>query len=771
MQGTSGSQKRNRTGRYKMISSLTVTGRLKQYFHLIPELDTELIGIVVQEPFLRVLIGTDINKVPDPENVYLEITSTLLKYDLKQEEIIETISVYFSGDMWEKWDDGEKELFINEIRDNHQPEEENSKTEPPSKFPITIGKYTIKDDGIYKQIAYKDPNSGEINTFDSLISPTPCFISSIGNNIDSGGILYKLCIKDIMKRDISLWKTPGDLLKKTEVLKLLDEGMHFQEQEAKELINYFDGFILKYKDSLPVEITASTNGWKNNYSLFVIGGKAISANEVKEITQISEELQKNYDTIGNKTEWIENIGAFLDYDLVRLKMYATVGAFLIRFTPIETFLIHNYHESSGGKTLSMRVAASLIGNPNKDGIVQSADNTPAGIELYLETHSDTPVYWDETSDNPDFLQAVYKMGNEKGRGRGTKDLKYRQGGSWKTIAESTGEEPLTKGMTVKTGQQTRIIEVHERIPLLPQDYIDKLRITLSNNYGLFLEEIIQEIFKIRDKIDILYGSVSMQLGEPLNEFAGRKKGYFVVLAMAGMISEDVFRNNGIPRKDAIDICKNYYDKTVLDDPTIPYADRALQNLYQWTVRNPTRFERVIKDYGSDGLAKGAYETYGWITKESIYYDEGILKDTMERIGFNYERVKEDWKKDIIEPEIQTDKKTGKTKIKSYASPTTINGKRIRGIRIKINTLAEKLSMDELIFEIPEIPSYTDSNEMDLKEKCDLFLFENPKYKLVTYTDEDAAFGLIRENDQIEMLHGKEYIIQMMEQCRQGCRSI
>lgn len=297
--------------------------------------------------------------MPDPENVYLEITSTLLKYDLKQEEIIETISVYFSGDMWEKWDDGEKELFINEIRDNHQPEEENSKTEPPSKFPITIGKYTIKDDGIYKQIAYKDPNSGEINTFDSLISPTPCFISSIGNNIDSGGILYKLCIKDIMKRDISLWKTPGDLLKKTEVLKLLDEGMHFQEQEAKELINYFDGFILKYKDSLPVEITASTNGWKNNYSLFVIGGKAISANEVKEITQISEELQKNYDTIGNKTEWIENIGAFLDYDLVRLKMYATVGAFLIRFTPIETFLIHNYHESSGGKTLSMRVAASL----------------------------------------------------------------------------------------------------------------------------------------------------------------------------------------------------------------------------------------------------------------------------------------------------------------------------------------------------------------------------------------------------------------------------
>lgn len=162
------------------------------------------------------------------------------------------------------------------------------------------------------------------------------------------------------------------------------------------------------------------------------------------------------------------------------------------------------------------------------------------------------------------------------------------------------------------------------------------------------------------------------------------------------------------------------------------------------------------------MAKGAYETYGWITKESIYYDEGILTDTLERIGFNYERVKEDWKKDVIEPEVHTDKKTGKTKIKSYASPTTINGKRVRGIWITIQTLAEKLSMNELLFEIPETPTYTDSNEMDLKEKCDIFLFENPKYKLVTYTDEDVALGLIREKDQIELIYGgKDYIVQMM----------
>jgi len=89
---------------------------------------------------------------------------------------------------------------------------------------------------------------------------------------------------------------------------------------------------------------------------------------------------------GTKEEWITNLREFIDFDLTRIKMYATVGAFLIRFTPIETFLTHNYFESSGSKSLTMRIAASLIGNPNKEGSIQSADISKTGLELYLQTY-------------------------------------------------------------------------------------------------------------------------------------------------------------------------------------------------------------------------------------------------------------------------------------------------------------------------------------------------------------------------------------------------
>lgn len=765
-----------------IIMPSIIDDRLNQRYNLIPDIDPELREVVRVNSRLDTLMSVNFEIIANPAEVakiYREIISILISYDFQDGWIQKIVLVYRNGETWEEWghiqriiEGIRRDIEIREQKEKKQREYEEAikkEKQVPSQFPFSVKNYTVKETGICKTEKHKNFD-GEYEEVEVQLTPTPCYISAIGNNIDTGEISYKLHIKNIMGNEIDIWKKPGELLKRVEVLKLQDE-IHFQEPVAKELMNYFDESILKYRSSFPIEITADTNGWKNNYSLFVIGEKAIKEDDVGKVTHISDEMKNKYVSKGDKEEWKKELKDLLDYDLVRLKMYATVGAFIIRFTPIETFLIHNYEESSGGKTLSMRIAASLIGNPDKNGIIESANISQAGFELSLESRSDTPVYWDETSANPDFIKGVYMLGNEKGKGRGTKDLKYRDGGSWKTIAQSTGEEPLTQGMTVKTGNQTRVIEIHDRLPKLEKEYIENINMSLKSNYGLFLDEIIQEIFKVKDKIQYLYGSYSRYLGKPINEFAGRKQGYFTVLMVAGSLLEDIFEANGIPTKEPIDICKKYYDKVVLEDPTIPYADRALQSVYQWTVRNLARFERSIKEFGSDGLAKGAYETYGWITKDSIYYDEGILTKTLESMGFNYSRVKEDWKKGIIDPYVIIDKETKKSKIKSYASPTTINGKRIRGIRININTLADRLDMEEPIFEIPKYDVDQEPNEMHLIEKCNKFLHENPKYKSIEYTNEQAAEGLIKEYDQIELIYGgKDYIVQAMKLCKQGCRN-
>jgi len=755
--------------------------KLDLLYNQLPDIDPVLKVLVRTNSKLNSLMSLDFEKILNPKKVtesFEEIIAIFVENDYPDEWIINILCKYLKGEIWEKW--GDVHEIIEKIKRDvvTQQQKENEKREigekikkgekAPSEFSFSVNKFKINDSGIYKTVKRKGIN-GDYED-DMQLTPTPCFISAIGENIDTGEITYNLHVKNIMGKEIDLWKKPGELLKKSEVLKLQD-AVHFQECVAKEIMNYFDEYILKYRFSLPREITVSSNGWKNDYTLYVIGEKAITEDRIYEVTQISESMKKKYVRKGDKEKWTDGLKELIDLDLVRLKMYATVGAFLIRFTPVGTFLIHNYEESSGGKTLSMRIAASLIGNPYDEGIIESAANSQSGFELYLEAHTDTPIYWDDTSQNPEFIQCVYLLGNEKGKGRGTKDLKYRDGGSWRTIAQSTGEEPLTHRISEKTGNLARVLEIHERLPSYSKEYLDQIETILRNNYGLFLEEIMEEVFKVKKRIEDEYKQASKQFGAPINEVAGRKKGYFVVLNIAGAIVERVLMRNGIEPKNNIDICKKYYEKVVQEDPTIPYSDRALQSMYQWTVRNLTRFEKSTKEFGSDGLAKGPYETYGWITRDSIYYDEGILTKVLESMGFNYQRVKEDWKKEIIEPYAIKDKKTEKTKIKSYASPSTINGKRIKGIRIKINTLADKLEMEEPIFEIPKESIKKELNEMDLREKCEYFLSRNSKYNTVAYTDEQAAVELIRENDQIELLcGGKDYIVDMMKLCRQRCRS-
>src|SRR5674476_64140 len=258
-------------------------------------------------------------------------------------------------------------------------------------------------------------------------------------------------------------------------------------------------------------------------------------------------------------------------------MYATVAAFLIRFTPVNTFDVHNWYESSGGKTTTLLVGASLVGNPNIDGLIQDANNTAVGIEKYLEFNSDTPVYWDETSNNKDFKDYLYMMGNGKGKGRGTKEQGNSQGGNWRTVIQSTGEFPLTKNDSTSTGSKMRLIEIHEALPRLEQEYLDELTITIKNNYGLFLDEIIQEIFKNKDHMASLYSNIRMFFEKANSPFSERAKSYFIVLALGGYILEEVLKAYGIQSKESIDICTAYYRKVVLEDPTLPYSERALQN--------------------------------------------------------------------------------------------------------------------------------------------------------------------------------------------------
>lgn len=61
----------------------------------------------------------------------------------------------------------------------------------------------------------------------------------------------------------------------------------------------------------------------------------------------------------------------------------------------------------------MQLASSLVGNPLK--LIKDADSTKVGIEKILEYNTDTPIFFNETSNNKEFQDVIYMIGNEQGK--------------------------------------------------------------------------------------------------------------------------------------------------------------------------------------------------------------------------------------------------------------------------------------------------------------------------------------------------------------------
>jgi uncharacterized protein (DUF927 family) len=52
--------------------------------------------------------------------------------------------------------------------------------------------------------------------------------------------------------------------------------------------------------------------------------------------------------------------------------------------------------------------------------------------------------------NKEFQDLIYMIGNEQGK-TGNKDREIDKAREWKTVVQTTGEPPLTKGQSTNTG--------------------------------------------------------------------------------------------------------------------------------------------------------------------------------------------------------------------------------------------------------------------------------------------------------------------------------
>ena len=114
---------------------------------------------------------------------------------------------------------------------------------------------------------------------------------------------------------------------------------------------------------------------------------------------------------------------------------------------------HILGSSSMGKSLSLKLAASVWGNPDK--YVKTWRSTDNALEGTASEHNDSFLPLDELSEcDPKIVgKAVYMLGNGHGKGRSTTTGHNRIAKEWRIIFLSNGEESL-QNIMAQAGQKT-----------------------------------------------------------------------------------------------------------------------------------------------------------------------------------------------------------------------------------------------------------------------------------------------------------------------------
>jgi uncharacterized protein (DUF927 family) len=481
---------------------------------------------------------------------------------------------------------------------------ENTTSQDFESFNINMYPFSVKDGmerGIYKDVYNKSGDSITIQ-----IASTPCVITAIGENIDTGEILYKLKIKDIKGHEKYIWKSTGDLMKRSEILKLQDSGLHFKESRASDLIDYFDKFITLYNDKLLSEFAASVGGWKKDFSVYVLGSRAITKDEVCEVLQLENPTANFFTVKGDLDQWAKGAKYIIKYPAVRFKLYTSMVPPILRLIYLTSYILDNHVESGRLKSVSNWLAASMWGDP----IQQQAggNSSHVGILNLISYCVDIPTFLDETSQNPEAARKLsYSVGNVgsrlTGRNDGKKGLVIPPASA--TVLLATGEHPIVPENS-NTGEDVRVMPLIEGVDheFSIQEVID-LENLIRENHGHIVVLFIQELLKLKDRIRDMYNTNLEALPPVTGISENRVKKQYAAVATAGQILERIFSRIGIEAKDPIEICTRYFEMNVMSGGFTADHIKALKVAWHWYNTNEVYFEENDINHTQ----------YGWIREE------------------------------------------------------------------------------------------------------------------------------------------------------------
>ena len=248
------------------------------------------------------------------------------------------------------------------------------------------------------------------------------------------------------------------------LVKLSRRGLPVDSGTAAGLVRYLSAFE-RANTGGPVQMASDVLGWQGEKGAhgFMWGDTCIGGRgAVRLLAETGKaQIARAFTRCGRLDDWTAQVWAPIQaHPRVVLGVYASIAPVVMGI--IESapgFVVDFAGRSTGGKTTTLRVAASVWGDPAR--LIKSWSATANAIEHLASFSAFLPTFLDDTKEARNAPQrvigAVYQITGTQSKLRASPDG-LRMTSAFRTVLLSTGEAPITS-FGADTGAAARVLSV------------------------------------------------------------------------------------------------------------------------------------------------------------------------------------------------------------------------------------------------------------------------------------------------------------------------
>jgi len=395
------------------------------------------------------------------------------------------------------------------------------------------------------------------------------------------------------------------------------------ENYKKELIDYFNKFLLMNNTTIKKKETLPRLGWNDNCTEFLPYSENMAFDFTNDKSRYLKGIFDSFKKKGDKKKYLETIKEFTNNNPdAEFIIGCSFAAPLLKILSLRSFSLNFYGDSGSYKSLACKLAVSIWGNPDK--LCSAGNHTSNVIIEKLAKFHNLPFYVDEITEKS---FDIYQTGNESGRHRLSQQGETKETISWRTVLFSTSEISMDSE-NKKHGEINRFLSF--KVNCVPDfvtnkdEYARKLYSFISNNYGLLGNDFINYVIIHKNQIDELYKFIIESIYNPdLNN-------QHLSMIACGYLGLYLFRYIFLDVNDLKYVIIRA-KKIISKLKTVQELD-PIRKMYRTIIE----FYEVNRNAFMNGIQpQSANYCYGMTKDNKVFYYLGPLKKYLADNGFNW----------------------------------------------------------------------------------------------------------------------------------------